>query len=111
MAGERTRVNAVEKASAFVGKTFAFWVVLFAAFGYLAPPLFTGYKAWITPLLGIVMFGMGLTLSAADFREVFRRPRDVAIGVVGHYLIMPGIAWLLASALELPPDVAVGVIL
>jgi BASS family bile acid:Na+ symporter len=104
-------VNAVEKASAFVGKTFAFWVVLFAGFGYFAPPLFTAYKSWITPLLGIVMFGMGLTLSAADFKEVFRRPRDVAIGVVGHYLIMPGIAWVLAIALHLPPDIAAGVIL
>jgi BASS family bile acid:Na+ symporter len=57
------------------------------------------------------MFGMGLTLSAADFRDVFRRPKDVAIGVVGHYLIMPGIAWVLAVALRLPPEIAVGVIL
>jgi BASS family bile acid:Na+ symporter len=57
------------------------------------------------------MFGMGLTLSAADFREVFRRPGDVAIGVVGHYIIMPGTAYLLAIALRLPPDIAVGVIL
>jgi BASS family bile acid:Na+ symporter len=57
------------------------------------------------------MFGMGLTLSTADFREVFRRPKDVAIGVIGHYLIMPGIAYLLAIALRLPPDIAVGVIL
>jgi BASS family bile acid:Na+ symporter len=82
-----------------------------ACFGFFAPQLFVGYKAWITPLLGVVMFGMGLTLSAADFREIFRRPGDVAIGVVGHYLIMPGIAYLLAVALRLPPDVAVGVIL
>jgi BASS family bile acid:Na+ symporter len=104
-------VNAVEKASAFVGKTFSVWVLLFAALGFFAPPLFTGYKTWIAPLLGIVMFGMGLTLSAADFREVFRRPKDVAIGVVGHYLIMPGIAYLLALALRLPPEIAVGVIL
>jgi BASS family bile acid:Na+ symporter len=57
------------------------------------------------------MFGMGLTLTAADFRDVFRRPRDVLIGVVGHYLIMPGIAWLLAVGLRLPPEIAVGVIL
>jgi len=104
-------VNALEKLSHFVGKTFSAWVLLFAAFGFFAPQLFTPHKAWITPLLGIVMFGMGLTLSAADFREVFRRPRDVAIGVVGHYLIMPGIAWVLAVAMRLPPDVAVGVIL
>lgn len=104
-------MNAVEKASTFVGKTFPLWVLLFAAIGFFAPQLFIGYKSWITPLLGIVMFGMGLTLSAADFREVFRRPRDVVIGVVGHYLIMPGIAYLLAITLQLPPDVAVGVIL
>jgi BASS family bile acid:Na+ symporter len=82
-----------------------------AGFGFFAPQLFVGYKSWITPLLGIVMFGMGLTLSTADFREVFRRPKDVAIGVIGHYLIMPGIAYLLAIALRLPPDIAVGVIL
>jgi BASS family bile acid:Na+ symporter len=95
---------------AFLGKTFSFWVVLFAAFGFFAPQVFVPYKTWIAPLLGVVMFGMGLTLSAADFREVFRRPRDVAIGVVGHYLIMPGIAWVLALALRLPPNIAVGLI-
>ncbi len=104
-------MNPVEKTSAFVGKTFSLWVLLMACFGFFAPQLFIGYKSWIAPLLGIVMFGMGLTLSAADFREVFRRPRDVAIGVVGHYLIMPGIAYLLAVVLRLPPDIAVGVIL
>jgi BASS family bile acid:Na+ symporter len=104
-------VNAVEKASTFVGKTFSLWVLLFACCGFFAPQLFVAYKSWITPLLGIVMFGMGLTLSAADFREVLRRPRDVLIGVVGHYLIMPGIAYLLAIGLRLPPEVAVGVIL
>jgi BASS family bile acid:Na+ symporter len=104
-------VNAIEKVSTFVGKTFSFWVLLMAAFGFFAPQLFIGYKSWITPLLGVVMFGMGLTLSTADFQEIFRRPRDVAIGVVGHYLIMPGIAWVLAILLRLPPDIAVGVIL
>jgi bile acid:Na+ symporter, BASS family len=108
---ETHRVNAIGKASAFVGKTFSLWVLLFAALGFFAPQLFVGYKAWIAPLLGIVMFGMGLTLSTEDFRDVFRRPKDVAIGVVGHYLIMPGIAYVLAIALRLPPEIAVGVIL
>lgn len=104
-------MNTLEKLSTFVGKTFSAWVLVFACLGFFAPQLFTAHKTWIAPLLGIVMFGMGLTLSAADFREVFRRPRDVAIGVVGHYLIMPGIAWVLAVAMRLPPDIAVGVIL
>jgi BASS family bile acid:Na+ symporter len=104
-------VNAIEKASAFVGKTFPLWVLLFAALGFFVPHAFVPYKTWIAPLLGIVMFGMGLTLSTDDFRDVFRRPKDVAIGVVGHYLIMPGIAYLLAIGLRLPPEIAVGVIL
>jgi BASS family bile acid:Na+ symporter len=104
-------MNVVEKVSNFVGKTFSLWVILFACLGFFAPHLFTGYKSSISPLLGIVMFGMGLTLSTADFREVFRRPKDVAIGVIGHYLIMPSIAYLLAIGLNLPPDIAVGVIL
>jgi BASS family bile acid:Na+ symporter len=104
-------MNTVEKISNFVGKTFSIWVILFACLGFFAPNLFTGYKSSISPLLGIVMFGMGLTLSAADFREVFRRPKDVAIGVIGHYLIMPSIAYLLAIGLKLPPEIAVGVIL
>lgn len=104
-------MNALEKASNAVGKTFSLWVILFACLGFFFPQLFVAYKAWIAPLLGVVMFGMGLTLSAADFRAVLRRPRDVLIGVVGHYLIMPGIAYVLALALRLPPEIAVGVIL
>lgn len=75
------------------------------------PEAFVGGKGYISFLLGVIMFGMGLTLSSEDFREVFRRPVDVLIGVVGHYLIMPSLAFVLAITLQLPPDIAVGVIL
>jgi BASS family bile acid:Na+ symporter len=104
-------VNTVEKISKFVGSTFSVWVILFALLGFFVPDAFTGLKGYIQIFLGIVMFGMGLTLSSADFREVFCRPLDVAIGVVGHYLIMPLLAFGLALLLQLPPDIAVGVIL
>lgn len=104
-------MNKVEKISKFVGSTFSVWVLLFAIIGFFVPQAFVGMKANISLLLGIIMFGMGLTLSAADFQEVFRRPVDVLIGVVGHYLIMPALAYFLAIALQLPPDIAVGVIL
>ena len=57
------------------------------------------------------MFGMGLTVKVEDFKEVLTRPKDVAIGVVGQFVIMPGLAYLLAKGLHLPPEVAVGVIL
>ncbi|MBO8164965.1 MAG: bile acid:sodium symporter family protein [Brevibacillus sp.] len=101
----------VERVSQFVGSTFAVWVLLFAALAFFFPSWFTGLGAYIVPLLGIIMFGMGLTLSADDFKEVFRRPKDVAIGVLAQFVIMPLIGFALAVGLDLPPEVAVGVIL
>src|SRR5690606_17204102 len=53
----------------------------------------------------------GLTLSRQDFAEVFKRPGTVAIGVLGQFIIMPALAWLLCQGLQLPPEIAVGVIL
>ena len=72
-------MNTIEKVSYFVGKTFSVWVILFACLGFFVPQAFVGLKSDISPLLGIVMFGMGLTLSAADFREVFRRELFVEV--------------------------------
>ena len=57
------------------------------------------------------MFGMGLTLKGEDFREVARHPIRVLIGVLAQFVIMPGLAWLLCSLLQLPAEIAVGVIL
>lgn len=65
----------VEKISGFAGKTFTLWVIIFAIIAYIMPNHFIWIGDYIVPLLGIVMFGMGLTLSAADFKEVFRRPK------------------------------------
>jgi BASS family bile acid:Na+ symporter len=104
-------MNAVAKVSRFVGGTFSLWVIVFACMGFFWPQVFIPLKGYISIFLGIVMFGMGLTLSSADFREVFRRPMEVLIGVVGHYIIMPLLAYVLAIVLKLPPDIAVGVIL
>jgi BASS family bile acid:Na+ symporter len=104
-------MQALARFSRFVGNTFALWVLLFSILAYLSPASFKWIGAYIVPLLGIVMFGMGLTLSKDDFREVWRQPGKVAIGVVGHFGIMPSIAWVLTRVLDLPPEIAVGVIL
>lgn len=65
----------------------------------------------INPMLGVIMFGMGLTLSPADFRVVLSRPRDVLLGCVAQFLFMPLIAWFLVWAFSLSADLALGVIL
>lgn len=57
------------------------------------------------------MFGMGMTLRIRDFKLVFQRPRDVFIGALAQFTIMPALAWLLAKGFGLPPELAAGVIL
>jgi BASS family bile acid:Na+ symporter len=99
------------KFSNFIGNTFAVWVLLFAALAFYDPNPFTWIAPYIVPLLGIVMFGMGLTLSVNDFKEIFKRPTEVLIGVVAHFFIMPLIAFFLAYYLPVSREVALGIIL
>ena len=65
----------------------------------------------INPLLGIIMFGMGLTLNANDFRIVFSHPKDIIIGCLAQFTIMPLLAWLLAQFFQLDEALTIGVIL
>ncbi len=104
-------MKAIASLSAFVGKTFALWVILFAVLGFLLPDTFKQLTPYIVTLLGIIMFGMGLTLSLDDFREVARRPVDVGIGVASQFLIMPLIAVILTMIVPMSAEVAAGVIL
>ncbi|NLD09334.1 MAG: bile acid:sodium symporter family protein [Xanthomonadaceae bacterium] len=104
-------MNALIRLSQFVGKTFALWVLLFAALAFLSPSSFTLIGQYIPWLLGIVMLGMGMTLTLGDFREIIRHPLAVIIGVVSQFVIMPLIAYALAKLFALPPAIAVGVIL
>lgn len=104
-------MRAIALLSRFVGNTFALWVLLFAVLAFLAPQWFRPLAPAIVPMLGIVMFGMGLTLKLEDFAEVARHPWRVCLGVVAHFVIMPGVAWLLCQLLQLSPEIAVGVIL
>ena len=104
-------INRIAAISAFLGKTFAVWVIVAACLAYVFPESFKFLAGYISILLGIVMFGMGLTLKASDFSEVFKRPKDVLIGILGQFVIMPVLAWLLCMLLGLEQEIAVGVIL
>ena len=95
----------------FTNKTFALWVLLFGALGFVFPSLFLDLRSWIPYLLAAVMLGMGLTLSVKDFTGVLRYPKAVLVGVCAQFLIMPALAWGLCKVFDLPPDLAVGVIL
>lgn len=101
----------LEKLSAFISKYMAVFVILVAAISLFQPWTFKWAAPKITILLGIVMFGMGMTLRLRDFRLVLQRPKDVLAGALAQFTIMPALAWLLAKGFNLPPELAAGVIL
>lgn len=86
-------------------------VLLVSIISYISPGLLKPLAPNIPYLLGLIMLGMGLTMTTADFRLVFTRPGDVFFGVLLRYAIMPVVAWGVAAALQLPPALAAGVIL
>ena len=87
-------------------------VLLLVVLALLMPAPFAAIDLWvINPMLGLIMFGMGMTLSPQDFRIVFSRPKDVIIGCAAQFTVMPLLAWVLSWLFDLPPELALGVIL
>ncbi|MDO7245140.1 bile acid:sodium symporter family protein [Acinetobacter pittii] len=95
----------------FIQKTFALWVIVFAALALWQPEFFVWLKAYIPWILGIIMLGMGMTMTVDDFKGVLQSPKAVLIGVVAQFVVMPGLAFILCKLFNLPPEIAVGVIL
>ena len=96
----------------FISRYMGVIVLLTAVAALLLPDTFQWVDAiYINPLLGVVMFGMGLTLNPADFKIVFSRPKDVIIGCLAQFIVMPVLAWILAKVFHLSPELALGVIL
>src|SRR5690606_3046739 len=65
----------------------------------------------ITPLIQLIMFGMGTTMSFKDFVGIFKAPKGVFIGVISHFIIMPLLGFALANLSSFPPEIAAGMIL
>lgn len=101
----------LEAISTIAGKYFAVWVICIAVIAFIIPDPFLIFGGYITILLGIVMFGMGLTLKAVDFKLVITNPVPVIIGVCAQYVIMPLSAFLIAYIMNLPAELAAGLVL
>ncbi|MBB3021867.1 bile acid:sodium symporter family protein [Helcobacillus massiliensis] len=86
-------------------------IIAAALLGFVAPPVGLALAPWVSVFLGVIMFGMGLTLTLPDFALVARRPLPVLIGVLAQFVIMPLVGLGVALLLQLPPELAAGVIL
>lgn len=90
---------------------FPVLILLGGLCGMLMPQAFLGLSSWINPLLMVIMFCMGLTLTMPDFALVFKNPLPVLGGVAAQFIIMPSMGWLVATMLQLEPALAAGLIL
>lgn len=86
-------------------------MIVFAVLALWQPEFFVWLKAYIPWILGIIMLGMGMTMTVDDFKGVLQSPKAVLIGVVAQFVVMPGLAYVLCKLFNLPPEIAVGVIL
>ena len=99
-------------------KGFAYTAMIFAAvtMALFYPFYFTEWNGFklstlITPLIQLIMFGMGTEMGVKDFAGVIKMPKAVFIGLSGHFTFMPLMGFMLASAFNFPPEIAAGVVL
>ena len=105
-------MNEMKKICDFIARWMGLMVVVVAAVALLVPATFAWIDTWsINPMLGVIMFGMGLTLAPQDFKIVLSRPKDILIGCLAQFTVMPLLAWALTWAFALPKELALGVIL
>lgn len=104
-------MKVINKISDLAGKYFALIIIIFSVIAFIVPEWFTSFGAYITILLGVVMFGMGLTLKGSDFKLIFTHPKPVLIGLAAQFTIMPTVAFIIAYLLQLPAEIAAGLVL
>ncbi len=92
-------------------KLFPVWAVLLSLVAYALPELFTPLKPSLFFLLGLVMFGMGISLKSNDFLRILKSPKPILLGLLLQFLCMPFFAWGLSTWLQLPLALASGMIL
>jgi BASS family bile acid:Na+ symporter len=91
---------------------FPLWVLLCCAGALVEPAAFTWFSGpYIVWGLGIIMLGMGITLSLDDFKRVLQMPKSVGMGLAAQFILMPACAWTIAKLLNLPDAYKVGLIL
>ena len=101
----------LSRLSSVLTKYIGMIIICFSVIAFFWRDGFAWTTNYTSIFLGVAMFGMGLTIHIGDFKVVFTRPKEIIIGFIAQYTIMPLIAWGLSVLLHLPTDIALGVIL
>jgi len=100
-----------QKILAFYTRYFALWVVVFGVVAYMYPAPFRRLAGYNKLFFSLTMFGIGAVLRVEDFRRIIEKPVIVLIGSAAQFTIMPLGAFVVTRLLQLPDELAVGLIL
>lgn len=95
----------------FVQKNMSLIVIIVTVVALFFPITFSWTVSKITIWLGVVMLGMGMTLKIEDFKFIFQNPKNILIGAIAQFTIMPLIAFVITKIFLFPPEIAIGIIL
>ena len=107
----------MKKCCQMLAKYFGVMAVVFLVLGLVTPTSWLWILGKVqgvsvlSVLLGVIMFGMGTTLDLKDFLVIFRRPRDIFLGALAQYTIMPFLAFALGTLFALEPGLTAGLVL
>ncbi|MDO8843763.1 MAG: bile acid:sodium symporter family protein [Methylicorpusculum sp.] len=90
---------------------FPLWAAILACAAYFYPGLFISGKQMIVPLLSLIMFTMGLTLTWSHFQDTLKYPGIILLTMAIQFTVMPLLAWLLSGSFSLTNDQSAGMIL
>ena len=101
----------LNKISEFVTKNMVIWVVIAGIVGYLKPGALTFLRPYTDWLFAFTMVGIGAVMNVKDFEPLVKKPQVVVLGTIAQFAIMPLAGFVVARVLNLPPALALGVII
>lgn len=94
-----------------INTLFPLWAIAASVLAYFQPSLVVDFKSWIIPLLTLIMFCMGVTLSIEDFKRVLKKPKVIALTAILQFLLMPLAAFIVSKTLGFSVELTVGMVL
>ena len=104
-------MNRLANISQKISKNIGIIIIVFSLIAYFSPQYFSWMTSYTTIFLAIAMFGMGTSIDTRDFKTIIKNPKEVLIGSLTQFTIMPLLAWLLAITFHVNKDIALGIIL
>lgn len=104
-------MNRLATISQKISKNIGIIIIVFSLIAYFSPQYFSWKTSYTTIFLAIAMFGMGTSIDTRDFKKIIKNPKELLIGSLAQFTIMPLLAWLLAITFHVNKDIALGIIL